>query len=70
MNTEAEQNDSNEPRNTEAQDASTKSRSTNQRRRLLVAALAGAPAIVAGSAQHAYADGEATAGSGTVAGGG
>ncbi len=56
MNTEAEQNDSNEPRNTEAQDASTKSRSTNQRRRLLVAALAGAPAIVAASTQQAYAE--------------
>lgn len=39
------------------------SRSKDQRRRLLVAALAGAPAIVAGSAQNAYASG--SAGSGT-----
>ena len=43
--------------------AETPSRSKNQRRRLLVAALAGAPAIVAGSAQNAYASG--TDGSGT-----
>ncbi|MDA7874529.1 hypothetical protein N9B17_05115 [Rhodopirellula sp.] len=56
MNTEADQNSVPET-------AKDNSRSKDQRRRLLVAALAGAPAIVAGSAQNAYASG--TAGSGT-----
>ena len=56
MNTEADQNSVPET-------AKDNSRSKAQRRRLLVAALAGAPAIVAGSAQNAYASG--SAGSGT-----
>ncbi len=56
MNTEKQQN---------SKIAETKkpARTKDQRRRLLVAVLAGAPAIVAGSAQNAYAAG--TDGSGT-----
>lgn len=46
------------------QPATSSGRSKDQRRRLLVAALAGAPAIVAGSAQNAYAAGS-NVGSGT-----
>ena len=49
--------------NSRTEKGENQSRSKDQRRRLLVAALAGAPAIVAGSAQNAYASG--TAGSGT-----
>jgi hypothetical protein len=57
MNTEAEQK-------SESETGKSNPRSKDQRRRLLIAALAGAPAIVAGSAQNAYASG--TAGSGTA----
>jgi hypothetical protein len=48
------------PENCRDPDGSGRSRSNDQRRRLLVAALAGAPMIVAGSAQTAYAQGGGT----------